>query len=59
MKKYLVTYKKPGQDDLPSEGLMLHEPDCRYLKPTAARPYTGSREATKEELAKHPKCKVC
>jgi hypothetical protein len=58
MKDHVVTYIRDGKD-LPLGDCRLHEPTCRYLRPTAARPYAGSRKATSQELATQPKCHVC
>jgi len=54
MKNRIVTYP-----NLRVGNCVLHEPNCRYLKPTSSRPYTGSRKATAKELRTQPKCKVC
>jgi hypothetical protein len=59
MKDHVITYIRPGKPDLPLGNCRLHEATCRYLQPTAARPYTGSRKATRAELASQPRCKVC
>jgi hypothetical protein len=59
MKNYVVTYIRPGKPDLPVGKCVLHEPNCRYLRPTSARPYTGKRLATPQELRTQPKCRVC
>jgi hypothetical protein len=42
MKNQIVTYIKPGQRDLPSTGLKLHNPHCRMLRPTTARPHRST-----------------
>src|SRR4051812_30439634 len=44
VKNYVVTYQRPGKPDLPLGNCKLHAPDCRYLKPTRSRPYTGGRK---------------
>jgi hypothetical protein len=59
MKNQIVTYIKPGQRDLPSTGLKLHNPHCRMLRPTTARPHTGRRTATREEMRTHEPCRLC
>jgi transcriptional regulator with XRE-family HTH domain len=59
VKDHVVTYIRPGKPDLPLGSCVLHEPSCRYLKPTPSRPYTGSRKATPAELASQPRCRVC
>lgn len=59
MKEYVVTYEPPGRPALKLGDCRLHEPTCRYLKPTPARPYTGRRKATPQELRTQPRCKVC
>ena len=59
MKNQIVTYIKPGQRDLPTTGLKLHNPGCRMLRKTAARPYTVPRTATKQEMLTHEQCRLC
>jgi len=59
-KVYVVTYVDPTRgQDLPLGSCRLHTADCRYLRPTAARPHTGKRHATPHELATQQPCKVC
>jgi hypothetical protein len=58
-KRWVVTYIRPGQGDLPVGNCRLHTEDCRYLRPTTARPYTGKRLATPAELASQSPCSVC
>jgi hypothetical protein len=59
-KVYVVTYIAPARgQDLPLGSCRLHAADCRYLRPTAARPYTGKRRATARERATQQRCKVC
>lgn len=60
MKNMVVTYINPTSGkDLKLGQCCLHEPGCRYLKPTKKRPWTGSRQATPAELQSQPKCLVC
>jgi hypothetical protein len=60
MKEWVVTYIDPATGkDLPLGECRLHEPTCRYLRPTPARPHTGRRKATTQELRTQARCKVC
>ena len=45
--------------DLPLGNSRRHKKTCHYLQPTPARPHTGRRKATPEELKSQPPCKVC
>jgi hypothetical protein len=38
---------------------VLHTANCRYLQPTANRPKTGKRLATRQELKTQDECRVC
>ena len=59
MKIWVVTYEPPGTaPGLPFTGV-LHEKNCRYLRPSKSRPHTGSRKATAKEVRNGHKCKVC
>ena len=58
MKIWLVTYIRNGVD-FPIGSCVLHRADCRYLRPTRARPFTGKRVATPAELQTQDKCVVC
>ncbi len=57
-KKWVVTYTRDGRD-LPLGNSRRHKKTCHYLQPTPARPHTGRRKATPEELKTQPPCKVC
>lgn len=58
-KVWLVAYPRPGQPDLPTANCKLHEANCRYLRPTASRPYTRPKLASPTEQATQPSCLVC
>ena len=55
---YVVTYIRGGRD-LPLGNCRLHTANCRYLRATTAKPYTGKRVATPAELRSQPRCRVC
>ena len=58
VKDRIVTYTN-GSKSLGVEGLKLHARGCQHLRPNPAKPYTGDRKATRQEMATHENCKVC